>query len=291
MDLEQTAIMRLQTAAELSEKYYQQPIRICYSGGKDSEVILELWRRSGVPFEVVHNLTTADAPETIYHIRKVFHLLELDGISCSILQPIYKGKPTCMWTLIPQKGIPMTRLVRYCCTILKEKNNQNRCVVLGIRRLESQSRADSGVAEAPGKTRGKKRLFDMDNGDERIIAPCQMKATIKIHPIVDWRDTDVWRFIRDSKIEMNPCYSMGFHRVGCVGCHMAGKGRYTEFRTWPKFETLYRRAFERMVEARRATGKDGPWRDGDDAFRWWMEDKNLDGQMDIFGGEVGAVEP
>ena len=43
-----------------------------------------------------------------------------------------------------------------------------------------------------------------------------------------------------------------------------------------------------MVEARRAVGKDGPWKNGDDAFRWWMEDKNLDGQLDLFGGEVGA---
>ena len=193
-----------------------------------------------------------------------------------------------MWTLIPQKRIPMTRLTRYCCTILKEQTNASRCVVLGIRRLESQARADSGVAEIPGKTREGKRLFGMDNGDERIIAPCQMKATLKIHPIVDWSDADVWRFIRDAKIEMNSCYSMGFHRVGCVGCPLAGKSRYAEFRTWPKYEALYRRAFQRMVEARRAIGKDGPWRNGDEVFRWWMEDKNLDGQLDLFGGEVGA---
>ena len=61
---------------------------------------------------------------------------------------------------------------------MKESNNANRCVVLGIRRLESHARADSGVAEIPGRTREEKRLFDMDNGDERIIAPCQMKATL-----------------------------------------------------------------------------------------------------------------
>ena len=134
-----------------------------------------------------------------------------------------------------------------------------------------------------------KTTFDFDNGDERIIAPCQMKATIKIHPIVDWTDRDVWQFLRDAKTEMNPCYSMGFKRVGCVGCPMAGKNRYEEFRQWPKFENLYRKAFGRMVEARRAIGKDGPWRDADEVFRWWMEDKNLDGQLDIFGGEVGLM--
>ena len=69
MDLEHKAIERLQEAARLSEFYYQAPLLLAYSGGKDSEVCLELCRRAGVPFEVVHNLTTADAPETIYHVK------------------------------------------------------------------------------------------------------------------------------------------------------------------------------------------------------------------------------
>ena len=43
-----------------------------------------------------------------------------------------------------------------------------------------------------------------------------------------------------------------------------------------------------MVEARRLIGKDGPWQNADEVFRWWMEEKNLDGQLDIFGGEVGG---
>lgn len=290
MDLERKAIVRLQEAARLSEFYYEKPLVLTYSGGKDSEVCLELCRRAGVPFEAVHNLTTADAPETVYHVRKTFQKLEVKGIKCTIFHPKYKGQPTSMWRLIPQKMVPPTRKMRYCCAVAKEGSMRNRCVVLGVRKWESTARADSAVAEIQGKTRAGKTTFDFDNGDERIIAPCQMKATIKIHPIVDWTDRDVWQFLRDAKTEMNPCYSMGFKRVGCVGCPMAGKNRYEEFRQWPKFENLYRKAFGRMVEARRAIGKDGPWRDADEVFRWWMEDKNLDGQLDIFGGEVGAYE-
>ncbi|WP_217957891.1 phosphoadenosine phosphosulfate reductase family protein [Acutalibacter muris] len=290
-DREQTAIQRLKTAAQLSENYYHEPMTVCYSGGKDSEVILELCRRAGVPYRVVHNLTTADAPETVRHVRKVFYGLELAGVSCTILKPFYKGQRTSMWQLIPIKRIPPTRRIRYCCTVLKENSNQNCCTVLGIRKLESSARSDSAVAELPGRNRSERVVFDMDNGDARIIAPCQMKATIKIHPIVDWTDAEVWQFLRDAKVDINPVYGMGFNRVGCVGCPMAGKIRYTEFRRWPKYAMLYRRAFGRMVEVRRSLGKDGPWDSADEVFRWWMEDKNLDGQIDIFGGEVGAFEP
>lgn len=232
------------------------------------EVCLELCRRAGISFEAIHNLTTADAPETIYHVKKTFHRLELEGIKCRIQHPRYKGAPTAMWKLIPQKMVPPTRKMRYCCAVTKEGNSPSRCILLGVRKYESVNRADSAVAEIPGRSRATRTTFDFDNGDERIIAPCQMKATIKIHPIVDWRDGDVWQFLRDAKVEITPCYSMGFRRVGCVGCPMAGKSRYTEFHQWPKFENLCRKAFARMVEARRAIGKDGPWQTADDVWRW-----------------------
>jgi len=37
-----------------------------YSGGKDSDVLVDLFRKSGVKFMVMHNHTTLDAPETVY---------------------------------------------------------------------------------------------------------------------------------------------------------------------------------------------------------------------------------
>ena len=288
MDLEHKAIARLQEAAKLSEFYYQKPLLLAYSGGKDSEVCLELCRRAGVPFEVIHNLTTADAPETVHHVRKVFRKLELEDVKCEILHPLYKGHLTSMWALIIKEMYPPIRKVRYCCRYLKERTISRRCAVLGVRRSESSSRAVSGVAEKRGASKAGRQIYDFDNGDERIIAPCHMKANIKIHPIVDWTDRDVWQFLRDAKADINPCYTMGFSRVGCVGCPMAGKSRWREFQQWPKFENLYRRAFARMLEERKARGKPCQWKTADDVFRWWMDDKNLDGQLGIFGGEVGA---
>lgn len=289
-DLESTAIARLQEAARLSEFYYQKPLLLTYSGGKDSEVCLELCKRAGVPFEVIHSLTTADAPETVYHVRKVFRRLELEGVKCEILHPRYKGRPTSMWSLIPAVGCPPIRTMRYCCSHLKEGNGAHRCVVLGVRRAESTGRRDSGTAELHGKIKKSKVIFDMDNGDERIIAPCQVRARIKFHPIVDWKDSDVWSFLRSGKTEVCPVYKMGMRRVGCIGCPMAAvKERYKSFRIWPKYKALYMRAFERMLDKFKANGTyDNTkynWRSSDAVFRWWMDDKNLDGQLNIDGWE------
>ena len=290
MDKEHTAIERLRQAAELSAFYYQRPLLLAYSGGKDSEVCLELAKRAGIAFEVIHSLTTADAPETVRHVRKKFHELELAGAPCQIVTPRYKGQPTSMWGLIPQKLLPPTRMARYCCSVLKETSGAHRVVAIGLRAEESAARMECAVAEKPGAKIQDKIRFDFDNGDERIIAPCQTKAKIKIHPIVDWSNADVWAYLRDCKTEVNPVYSMGFSRCGCIGCPMAGPSRYTEFRVWPAYEKLYRRAFQRMLEAREAKGKPSQWKSSDEVWRWWMEDENLDGQLDIFGGEVGASD-
>lgn len=284
-DLESVAIARIQEAARLSEFYYQKPLLLTYSGGKDSDVCLELCKRARVHFEVVHSLTTADAPETVYHVRSVFHELELNGVHCKINAPSYKGKRTSMWDLIPQKGIPPYRRKRWCCEVLKERATPHRCVVLGVRSCESKSRKDSKVAETQGKNIRERQTFDFDNGDERIFAPCQIKAELKIHPIVDWNTGEVWSFLHDANVNVNECYYMGFNRVGCVGCPMAGKFRWREFRQWPKIENLYRNAFSKMLDARKARGKPTLWKTSDDVFRWWMDDKNLDGQLNIDGWE------
>lgn len=140
MDKEQKAIERIKLASQLSLQKYGKPLICTYSGGKDSDVLLELFKRSGVPFEAHNSHTTVDAPETVYHIRKVFHDLENEGGRAKIVMPQYKGKPISMWKLIPIKRYPPTRLVRYCCTILKEHDGAHRMIATGVRWAESTAR-------------------------------------------------------------------------------------------------------------------------------------------------------
>ena len=64
LDLEKIAIKRIQSASEMALGYYGKPLVVLTAEGKDSAVCRELVRRSGVPHELMHNLTTADAPET-----------------------------------------------------------------------------------------------------------------------------------------------------------------------------------------------------------------------------------
>lgn len=285
MDFEKISILRLKEGAQLSEHYYQKPLLILYSGGKDSEIILELAKKSGIKYEVQHSHTTADAPETVQHIRKRFQELELQGVKCSIDYPLYKGQRTSMWDLIPKKGTPPTRIVRYCCSVLKETSGKNRACVSGVRRAESVKRNGRGILENISTNSKSRIVLNNDNDDRRrIIERCQMQSKIMCNVIVDWDNDMVKDYISSYNLTLNPLYGCGFSRVGCIGCPMASKkGRQVEFARYPVYEKMYINAFERMLSVLKSRGNySGDWQTGVDVYHWWMQDNVLPGQLSLF---------
>lgn len=286
MDLEKKAIERIKMASEMSLYHYGKPLVCTYSGGKDSDVMLELFKRSGVPFEVVNSHTTVDAPPTVYHIRKVFSELELQGIYCEIdyhTQP--NGSRITMWNLIPGKLMPPTRLVRYCCSVLKETYGNGRFISTGVRWDESSRRREWGSISAPGiRLHATDEIMLMNDNDtkRKLIEQCDMKGKMVVNPIIDWTHRDVWDYIYSERIATNTLYECGYDRVGCIGCPMASKHRWKEFADFPTYKKAYILAFDKMVEERKRRGKNTVWKSGKEAFLWWMEDKNIEGQMNLF---------
>ena len=302
-DLEHKAIKRLQLAAKMSQQYYQKPLLICNSGGKDSLVLLAIAKAAGIKYEVVHSHTTADAPETVRYVRRQMYELECAGIKAEIHYPAYRGKRTSMWNLIPWKLMPPTQFARYCCKILKENTGNGRFIVTGVRASESRGRADSAEFETRTSRKADKGRFSYEHTAEvfseaqtlpdvydcQMITACKKHKQVSVLPIVDWTNRDVWGYIRSKHLEYNPLYDYGFNRVGCIGCPLASrKIRLAEFAKYPKYENMYRHAFDRCVTRRKALGKSGvtdikDWRTGKKMFDWWMEDKNVDGQLEFEG--------
>lgn len=287
MDLEHKAIERIKMAPEMSLHHYRKPLICTYSGGKDSDVMLELFIRSGIPFEVHNNHTTADAPETVRHIRKKFQRLEEHGIKCEIEMPMYKGKRTSMWQLIPIKLSPPTRTKRYCCQILKETGCKNRYIATGVRWDESAARQERQEFEKIGRTKKQKEKFAkvmlMNDNDakRRMSELCMQQNKMIVNPIIDWKHIDIWEYITSEKIEVCSLYEMGYDRVGCIGCPMAGKKRYKEFFDFPKYKQMYLNAFARMLKELDRKGKSHTWETPEDVYRWWLEDETIPGQLEF----------
>lgn len=89
-------IESLKLASEMSKEFYNKPLIIAYSGGKDSDVLLDIARKCLKPdeFEVVNSHTSVDAPETVYHIREVFKDVRGGGYEVHSTYPERQGRKT-----------------------------------------------------------------------------------------------------------------------------------------------------------------------------------------------------
>lgn len=166
------------------------PIEVSYSGGKDSDVILELAKMAGIPFRAIYKNTTIDPPGTIKHCKE-------KGVE--IIPP-----KESFFKMVERKGYP-TRFSRFCCEVLKEYKVLDRAIQ-GIRRSESIKRRDRYK-------------------EPEICREYSKKEKVKIYlPLLDWTDEDVERFITERGIKCHPLYydeQGNFcvkRRLGCIQC-------------------------------------------------------------------------
>ena len=285
-------------APKNGEGYY-----LAFSGGKDSVVCKALLDMAGVKYDAHYRVTSVDPPELVQFIRDKHPDVHRDvpRYDDDYKNEKLAGKPITMWNLIPEKMIPPTRIVRYCCSALKESGD-GRMTVTGVRWAESVNRRmNQGSVTIMGRSAGRELGDDTnftqtvrggvvlvnDNADSRrMIEQCYKRHRTTVNPIIDWEDAEVWEFIHTENIQYCGLYDYGFSRLGCIGCPMARKhGREIEFSRWPKYKSLYIRAFAKMLERRVERGRiDGTWRIGTtgvDVFRWWMEYDTLPGQINM----------
>lgn len=255
----ETLKMFEEKALEYSDKGYY----LAFSGGKDSIVIHTLAMMAHVKFEAVHNHTTVDPPELIYFIRDNYPDVKVN----------YPEKT--MWQLIEKKLMPPTRLVRYCCSELKEHGGDKRFVITGVRWAESAKRKNNRAKIETNSF--SKKINKINDNDEarRQLENCQMRSKHILNPIIDWEDKDVWQFIHEKlgyTWTYPDLYDKGFDRLGCVGCPLATKEQRTkELEMYPRIKKAYITAFTKMIARRKTRGKPCEWKTGEEVYKWWLD--------------------
>ena len=209
---------------------------VACSFGKDSICTLDLVKRAGVAYEAHYNNTTCDPPELLQFAKQHYPDVAWDRPDRS------------MWKIIEQEGLP-TRVMRACCKYLKERGGAGRVVVTGIRHAESVARQHRGPLELA--RRGPLKSF--------------------VHPIIEWRDEDVWCYIRERGLPYCHLYDEGFHRLGCVICPFE-RDVARSMRRWPKLWAAARRALQRRWDLHLADDSSVRARfdSCEDWWQWWL---------------------
>ena len=186
------------------------PIEVAYSGGKDSDVILQLVKESGIPYRAIYKNTTIDPKGT----RK--HAVEMGA---EVIMP-----KKSFFQLVEKCGFPH-RKYRFCCGSLKEYKILD-TAILGIRKAESRNREERYKEPTMCRYFGAKK---------------DVNKVKQIYPILEWSDDDVLDFIIDRKIKIHPLYykqdgSIDIKkRLGCMGCPLKSSNkRIEEFKKNPK---------------------------------------------------------
>lgn len=264
------SVERVISAYRFSQNLGMGKLYVAFSGGKDSVAVYGICKlaagRLGMDVldmcDFYYHITNVDPPELVMFIKREFPFVVRD-----------LPKKT-MWQLIIQKKIAPTRIVRYCCSELKERGGKGRFCVTGVRWAEStRRRATRGIFEDVGHTKAEGRiLFEDNDEDRRELEHCIPKQKYICNPIVDWSEENVWRFIKEQKLPYCSLYDEGFHRLGCIGCPMASKKeKLRSFERWPKYRDQYIRTFDKMIAARKEAGLPTEWKTVEEVMQWWID--------------------
>lgn len=204
----------------IREAYHRfRNLALLWSIGKDSTTLLWLCRKAffgQIPFPVLHI-------DTSYKFKEIYAFREEYAKKWNLQLLIEKNEPALKNGMNPKAG------KFECCDSLKTQALKNaihkyrfQALLLGIRRDEHGIRA-------------KERLFSPRNMEQRWdygAQPLELwdlyhadqgkDEHCRVHPLLGWREIDIWKYIEQEKIPVTDLYFANkgkrFRSIGCETC-------------------------------------------------------------------------
>jgi len=173
-------------------------IFVRFSGGKDSIVLLHLIKELKLPFVIGFVNIGVECPDTVEFVKEIEKKW---GITI-----ITKNYPR-FWQTFKIKGYP-TKDNRWCTNLKFDL----------LRDLSHEVYQNEHFLSLEGsRFYEEERRYFWEVDTDHNIDNCTV-----ILPLSKWTALDIWGYILDKEIHINPLYAKGFERVACWLCPGAG---------------------------------------------------------------------
>jgi sulfate adenylyltransferase subunit 2 len=183
---------------------FRKPV-LMYSIGKDSSVLLHLAKKAfypgPIPFRLLHIDTTWKFKEMISFRDKVVAENNLSLIVHTNPEGVAGGVNPFTFGISEYTRIMKTVALRQALDL-----HEIDAAIGGSRRDEEKSRAKErifSVREAGHRWEPRAQRPELWRTYNPKLAPGQ---TMRVFPLSDWTELDIWRYIAHEKIEVNPLY-------------------------------------------------------------------------------------
>jgi sulfate adenylyltransferase subunit 2 len=229
-----------------------------FSGGKDSVVMLHLAVKAfwpaPVPFPVMHVDTDQNFDEVIEFRDKTVERYGLRLVVAKVQDDIDAGRVTEDYHNAPRNKLQTVTLLRGI------RENKFGAVFGGARRDEEKARAKERVFSfrdefgAWDPRNQRPELWNLYNGRHK------KGENIRVFPLSNWTELDIWDYIRDEEIDLPPLYFAHTRKVVERDGMLLAVNRFIEpqegetpFETTVRFRTIGDATCTGCVESHAAT--------------------------------------
>jgi sulfate adenylyltransferase subunit 2 len=208
----------------IRESYHQfDKLAALWSVGKDSTTLVWLCKKAffgQVPFPAVYI-------DTGHHFQEMYDFRDYCVDKWGLNLVVARNDRALADAMGPNREGAESKLE--CCTALKTQALKDclaeygfEALLLGIRRDEHGIRAK----ERYFSPRDLQFQWDYENQPpelwDQFTSQADEETHIRVHPLLHWREIDIWRYLLREGLEINPLYyardGKRYRSLGCVPC-------------------------------------------------------------------------